>query len=77
MAKNIQIFVPERLRAGVFSNTAKVNASPREVVVDFALIEPTEPPQGTLVSRVILTPLHAMELRDSLSKVLARYKPDR
>ena len=74
MKKNLEIFVPEKLRAGVFSNTAKVNASPREVVVDFALVEPIEPPKGVLVSRVILTPLHAMELRDSLNKVLARYQ---
>ena len=74
MRQNIEIFVPERLRSGVFSNTAKVNASPREVVIDFALIEPVQPPKGTLVSRVILTPLHAIELRDSLNKVLERYK---
>jgi len=74
MKRNLEIFVPEKLRAGRFSNTAKVNASPREVVIDFALVEPVQPPKGTLVSRVILTPLHAMELRDSLSKVLERYK---
>lgn len=74
MAKNIEIFVPEKLRAGVFSNTAKVNASPREVVIDFALVEPVNPPKGVMVSRVILTPLHAVELRDSLNKVLERYK---
>lgn len=74
MKKNIEIFVPEKMRGGVFSNTAKVNASPREVVLDFAFIEPVSPPQGTMVSRVVLTPLHAIELRDSLNKVLERYK---
>jgi hypothetical protein len=74
MKKNLEIFIPERLRPGVFSNTAKVNASPREVVIDFALVEPVVPPKGVLVSRLILTPVHAMELRDSLSKVLERYK---
>jgi hypothetical protein len=74
MKKNLEIFVSEKMRPGVFSNTAKVNASPREVVLDFALVEPVEPPKGVLVSRVILTPLHAMELRDSLNKVLERYK---
>ena len=74
MKKNIEIFISEDLRRGVFTNTAKVNASPREVVIDFALIEPVEPPKGVLVSRVILTPVHAMELRDSLNKVLERYK---
>lgn len=65
-----------RIGAGVFSNIANVSISPREVFIDFGLASPeliAGSQKVTLMSRVILTKEHAMELRDVLSQSLEKY----
>ncbi|HVW66248.1 MAG TPA: DUF3467 domain-containing protein [Candidatus Peribacteraceae bacterium] len=64
---------------GVFSNTANVAASAHEVFLDFGLIAPPTSIFGgeneiTLVTRVILTKEHAIQLRDALSRTIEQEK---
>lgn len=63
--------------AGVFSNVVNVSITPREVFLDFGVGVP-DPSTGTskvnLVSRVILTKGHALELRDVLIRSLKVYE---
>lgn len=68
----LKINIPERVQSAVFSNVAQVNATDREVVIDFAFVQPNTN-QGIVVSRVALTPEHAKSLRDVLAGLLKRY----
>lgn len=72
----LQINIPEKVQSAVFSNVAQVNATDREVVIDFAFVQPNTN-RGIVVSRVALTPEHAKALRDVLANLLKRYeKPE-
>jgi hypothetical protein len=72
--EEIQILVPEPLRSGVYSNTAQMTVSNAEVTLNFIYINPNDNPQGTLVSRVIVTKEHAMQLSEHLKAVLETAK---
>lgn len=68
----LKISVPEKVQSPVFSNVAQVNATDKEVVIDFAFVQPNTD-QGIVVSKVVLTPGHAKALRDVLIDLLKRY----
>ena len=68
----LKINIPEKVQSAVFSNIAQVNVNDREVIIDFAFVQPNTD-QGIVVSRVALTPEHAKALRDVLIKTLKRY----
>ena len=70
--KEIQIHVPENIRAGAFSNLASINATNTEVTIDFAHIPPAGD-EGMLVGRIILTPEHAIKFKDVLVGVLDKH----
>ncbi len=60
---------------GVFSNTVNLSMTPQELFLDFGLIAPPTSVFGgendvTLVSRVVLTKQHALQLRDALTRTL-------
>ncbi len=65
---DIQIEVPEEMESGVFSNIARVNASENEVVLSFAFTPPGTA-KAKVVSRVILTKAHALELNQVIADV--------
>jgi hypothetical protein len=69
----LKINVPEKIQSPNFSNIAQVNATDREVVLDFAFVQPNTN-VGIVVSRVVLTPEHAKALRDVLVATLQRYE---
>jgi len=71
----LKINIPEKVQSAVFSNVAQINASDREVVIDFAFVQPNTN-QGIVVSRVALTPEHAKALQKVLTKLLLRYDKD-
>jgi len=71
--KTLKVIIPHQVQGGVFSNVARVNLTSREVVVDFAFVDPNTN-EGILVSRVILTKDHAVELKNVLEKVLKSYE---
>jgi len=68
---NININVPEKVQSPVFSNVVQVHATDREVVINFAFIEPNSN-QGVLVSKVVLTPEHTEAFIGALKNVLAK-----
>jgi len=69
----LKMHIPERLQSAIFSNIAQVNATDREVIIDFAFIQPNTN-QGIMVSRIALTPEHALSLKSVLVKTLKRYE---
>ena len=71
--KQLKVIIPSNIQGGVFSNIAHVSASQREVVIDFAFLQP-DMSQAVIVSRVILTKEHAFELKKVLENVLKKYE---
>ena len=68
--KELRVNIPQQIQGGVFSNAARVNITAREVVIDFAFMEPNNPNQAILVSRIILTKEHTLDLKNVLERVL-------
>ena len=68
--EEIQILVPENIRAGAYANTAQIGVSPEEVTLNFIYVNPNDNPQGTMVSRVIVSKRHAMQISEHLKAVL-------
>lgn len=68
----LKINIPEKVQSALFSNVAQVNATDREVVIDFAFVQPNTN-QGIVVSRVALTPEHAKALQNVLAGLLKRH----
>lgn len=67
---------PLGVSGGVFSNVVNLSLSPREVFLDFGLATPEVNGETNvnLMSRIILTKEHALELRDVLAKTLKVYE---
>ncbi|HNW96304.1 MAG TPA: DUF3467 domain-containing protein [Candidatus Paceibacterota bacterium] len=68
----LKITIPEKVQSALFSNVAQINATDREVVIDFAFVQPNTN-QGIVVSRIALTPEHAKSLQGVLANLLKRY----
>jgi hypothetical protein len=71
-AKRIAIEIPKELEE-VYSNVAFISHTPAEIVLDFAQVLPRMP-KGFVVSRVIMSPLHAKLLQHALAQNLANYE---
>lgn len=70
--RKITIDIPKSLEA-VYGNIAFINHTPAEVVVDFAQVLPRMP-RGSIVARVIMTPMHAKLLQMALAQNIANYE---
>jgi hypothetical protein len=68
----IAIEVPKQLEA-VYANLAFISHTPAEMVIDFAQYLPRMP-KGKVVSRVIMSPMHAKMLQLALGQNLATYE---
>lgn len=71
-AKRVAIDIPKDLKA-VYGNIAFISHTPAEVVLDFAQVLPRMP-KGHVVSRVIMSPMHAKMLQNALAQNLANYE---
>jgi hypothetical protein len=71
-AKRISIDIPKELKA-VYGNIAFISHTPAEVVLDFAQVLPRMT-RGHIVSRVIMSPMHAKMLQKALAQNLANYE---
>ncbi len=71
--RKVKIKVPEKSQTPLFSNMARVNASSREVIIDFSFVQPNTD-EGIVATRVALTPGHAKALRDALDNTLKHYE---
>ncbi len=68
----IAIEVPKELEAA-YANLAFISHTPAEMVIDFAQYLPRMP-KGRVVSRVIMSPMHAKMLQLALGQNLAAYE---
>lgn len=68
----LQIIAPEKVQSPVFANIAQINVTDREVVIDFAFVQPNTS-QGILVAKVVLTPDHAKILATTLSVTIEKH----
>jgi hypothetical protein len=68
----ISIDLPKELKP-VYANVAFINYSPAEMVLDFAQVLPRTP-RGSLMARVIMSPIHAKLLHAALGQNLANYE---
>ena len=71
--KKLKVMVAPELKNGVYSNVAQVNGTPREIVFDFAFVQPNSD-DAALVSRVIFSFEHALDFRKALDSVLKKYE---
>lgn len=70
--RRIAIDIPKDLQA-VYANIAFISHTPAELVLDFAQVLPRMT-KGSIVSRVIMSPMHAKMLQQALAQNLATYE---
>lgn len=70
--KRVSIEIPKDLEA-VYANVAFISHTPAEMVLDFALVLPRMP-KGSIVSRVIMSPVHAKLFQHALAQNIANYE---
>jgi hypothetical protein len=70
--KRIAIDIPKEL-AAVYANIAFISHTPGEIVLDFAQVLPRMP-RGRVLSRVIMSPMHAKMLQSALAQNIANYE---
>jgi hypothetical protein len=70
--KRVSIEIPKDLEA-VYANVAFISHTPAELVLDFAQVLPRMP-KGSVVSRVIMSPIHAKLFQAALAQNLANYE---
>jgi hypothetical protein len=70
--KKISIEIPKKLEAN-YANLAFITHTPAEIVLDFAQYLPRMP-KGNIVSRIIMSPVHAKMLQMALAQNLANYE---
>lgn len=70
--QRISIQIPTSLKA-VYANLAFISHTPAEIVLDFAQLLPRMP-RGVVLSRVIMSPMHAKLLQQALSQNIAKYE---
>ena len=70
--KRISIEIPKDTK-GVYANLAFISHTPAEIVLDFAQVLPRMP-KGSVVSRVIMSPMHAKLLQKALAQNIANFE---
>ena len=70
--KRVSIEIPKDLDA-VYANVAFISHTPAELVLDFAQVLPRMP-KGSVVSRVLMSPIHAKLFQAALAQNIANYE---
>ena len=70
--KKVVIEVPKELE-DIYSNVAFITHTPAEMVLDFAQVLPRMP-RGKIVSRVLMSPMHAKSFMQALAQNIANYE---
>lgn len=73
MKQQINIELDEKAAEGVYVNLAMIVHSPTEIVIDFARIMPRMP-KAKVLSRIIMTPMHAKLLKAALEDNLKKFE---
>ena len=69
----IQVELPEKEAEGIYSNFVLITHSPSEFVVDFARLLPGSP-KAKVFSRIVMTPMHARSLLDTLERNIKMFE---
>lgn len=70
--KRVAIELPKELKA-VYANAALISHSPAEIIIDFAQVLPRTP-KGAVMSRIVMSPMHAKLLQLALAQNIANYE---
>jgi hypothetical protein len=70
--QRITIEIPKELTA-VYANLAFISHTPAELVLDFAQVLPRMP-KGSVISRVIMSPMHAKMFHMALGQNIVNYE---
>lgn len=68
---NVQVKLTDDMLTGVFANMVQVGHTGEEFILDFMNLFP---PQGIVVSRVIVTPQHMKRIVGALADNLKKYE---
>jgi len=58
---------------GIYANLAMITHSPTEIIIDFARVMPRTP-KARVLSRIIMTPMHAKLLHKALGDNLKKFE---
>ncbi|MDZ4723632.1 MAG: DUF3467 domain-containing protein [candidate division Zixibacteria bacterium] len=71
--QQINIELGEKEAEGIYANMAMITHSPTEIVIDFARLMPRSP-KARVLSRIIMTPMHAKLLHNALAENLKKFE---
>ena len=67
----IQVYFPDNLKGGVYSNVMQVTHSKEEFVLDFLMVMP---PAGSVTARVVISPGHIKRMINALVQNVGKYE---
>lgn len=73
MPQQLNIELGEKEAEGIYANLALIIHSPTEIIIDFARIMPRQP-KSKVLSRIIMTPMHAKLLHKALSENIEKFE---
>lgn len=68
--------IPESLKGGAYANTINVVGTNSEVTINFLYLNPTDTPQVTLTSRVIVPPALVDKLAETFAQISKELKTE-
>jgi len=71
--QQISIELGDKEAEGTYANLAMIHNSPTEMIVDFARVMPRAP-KAKVVSRIIMTPMHAKLLMQTLEQNIKKHE---
>ena len=71
--QQIKIELGEKEAEGIYANLAMIANSPTEIIIDFARVMPRSP-KARVLSRIIMTPMHAKLLHKALTENLEKFE---
>ncbi|HWR83984.1 MAG TPA: DUF3467 domain-containing protein [Candidatus Deferrimicrobium sp.] len=71
--QQLNVELPEQQAEGIYANLAMIMHSPTEIIIDFARVMPRLP-KAKVLSRIIMTPMHAKLLLQALSDNIKKFE---
>ncbi|HOD66819.1 MAG TPA: DUF3467 domain-containing protein [candidate division Zixibacteria bacterium] len=71
--QQIAVEFDEKAAEGIYANLALIMHSPTEIIIDFARVMPRLP-KAKVLSRIIMTPMHAKLLHQALTENLKKFE---
>ena len=69
--KGVQVYFPDSLKGGVYSNVMQVTHTKEEFVLDFLMIAPLA---GSVTARVVISPGHMKRMISALAQNVGKYE---